>query len=134
MAASVVFERGKHPVVRLVPFEGVALGVLGGEAGAIVEGVGGAPLLDGGVEPVLDHGTVALGAPVLAEQAAVDLGDAEAGGLELALGDAASLFGEAKYTYLEEVEGSAKAGGDSESIDDGKLSGLGANVGILLKW
>ena len=55
-------------------------------------------------------------------------------GLEIALGEVASLFGEAKYTYLDKVEVTAKSGGASVSHDDGKLSGFGANAGILLKW
>lgn len=54
-------------------------------------------------------------------------------GLELALGDSASLFGEAKYTWLKDVEVEAKAGGVSAK-DEGDLTGFGANVGILLKW
>jgi opacity protein-like surface antigen len=54
-------------------------------------------------------------------------------GVELALSDNASLFGEAKYTWLDEVDVEAKAGGTTLK-DKGDLSGFGANVGLLLKW
>lgn len=54
-------------------------------------------------------------------------------GLELSIGDAASLFGEAKYTWLDDVELKASAGGVSDE-SKGKLSGFGANAGLLLKW
>lgn len=54
-------------------------------------------------------------------------------GAELSLGANVSLFGEAKYTWLDEVEIKAKAGGVTIT-DKSNLSGWGANVGLLLKW
>lgn len=54
-------------------------------------------------------------------------------GLELSLAENASLFGEAKYTWLDEVD--IEATGFGMTIkDEGDLSGFGANVGLLLKW
>lgn len=54
-------------------------------------------------------------------------------GLELALGENISLFGEGKYTWLDEVEIEAETAG-FKVTDEGDLSGFGANVGLLLKW
>ena len=63
---------------------GPALGVLRGQTGAVVERVGGAPVGHGVGERVLHLLAVSVGAPVEAEHAAVDLGHAQPGGLELA--------------------------------------------------
>ena len=77
-----------HPVpelvVQAVVVHGVPLGVLRGEPGPVVERRRGPPVGDRLGERLLDLDAVALGAPVLAEQAAVDLGDPQPGGLELA--------------------------------------------------
>ncbi|WP_278255857.1 alpha/beta hydrolase fold domain-containing protein [Nocardioides convexus] len=84
-----------HPlpeaVVDAVVVQGVALGVLGSEAGALVERPGGAPVGDCLVEALLDLLPVPLGTPVLAEQAAVDLRDPQPRRLELAQAEGAVL-------------------------------------------
>lgn len=54
-------------------------------------------------------------------------------GLELALGENASLFGEGKYTWLDGIDVEVKSGG-LKVTDEGDLSGFGANVGLMLKW
>lgn len=54
-------------------------------------------------------------------------------GAELSLGANVSLFGEAKYTWLDEVKVEVQVGGVTMT-DKGNLSGWGANVGLLLKW
>jgi hypothetical protein len=55
-------------------------------------------------------------------------------GVELALGDAISIFAEAQYRYLE-VDG---AESDGEDIDFGgdkvKFTGFGVNAGLLLRF
>src|SRR5690606_12277212 len=89
-------------LVEAVVVEDVPFGVLGGEAGAVVEGVGGAPFGDRVGEPVLDLPPVAFGAPVEAERAAVELGHAQARGLELA---------EAEGGVLVDGQGEVRGGG-----------------------
>jgi hypothetical protein len=76
-----------HPlpelVVEVVVVERVALGVLGREPRPLVEEIRGAPVEHRVRELLLDLDAVAFGAPVEAEDAAVDLGDPQPRGLEL---------------------------------------------------
>jgi hypothetical protein len=77
----------RHPVpelvVEVVVVGRVALGVLGRQARPVVEAVRRAPLQDRVGELLLDLLPVAFGAPVEAEDAAVDLCDPQPRGLEL---------------------------------------------------
>jgi hypothetical protein len=75
---------GPELVVEAVVVEGVPLGVLGGQPGAVVEGVGGAPVRHRVGEPLLDLPPVPFGPPVEAERASVDLRDPQPCRLELA--------------------------------------------------
>jgi len=56
------------------------------------------------------------------------------GGFEIGLGEAVKLFAEGKYTFLDNVTVKAESGGVTAEDDDGKLSGFGGNVGMLLLW
>lgn len=76
-------------VVESVVVEGVSLGVFGSEARPVVEGIGGAPVGDRLIERRLHSLAVTLGAPVLTEDAPVDLSDPKPGRLELAESESA---------------------------------------------
>lgn len=61
------------------------------------------------------------------------------GGIEIKLGDSFSLFGEAKYTWLEFEKAKLKDTGipelDGEKFDfDLKMDGLAVNIGLLLRF
>ena len=75
---------GPELVIQIAVVERVPVRVLGGEPGAVVEGIGAAPVLDRAGEGVLDRLPVSLGAPVQAELAPVDLRDPQPGRLEFA--------------------------------------------------
>jgi hypothetical protein len=59
------------------------------------------------------------------------------GGAELALSEQVSLFGEAKYTWLEVEEleiDDETIDLDALGLDDIEFTGLGINAGLLLLW
>ena len=55
------------------------------------------------------------------------------GGVELGLGESASLFGEVQYRFLE-VSGADEDGTDVEFAEDIKFTGLSFNAGLMFKF
>ena len=55
-------------------------------------------------------------------------------GLEFALGDSASLFGEAQYRFLEVGGADSDAGGIDFGDDKMELTGFSVNAGLLFKF
>ena len=88
--------------------------------------------------PLTIYGGGGAGYAIIPEADDIDYDDSfcyfALGGVEIALGDTASLFAEVQYRILE-VDG---ADYDGEDVDFGgdklKFTGLGVNAGLLLRW
>jgi hypothetical protein len=85
--------------------------------------------------PITLYGGGGGGYAILPEADDVDYDDEfcffGVGGLEIAMGEGASLFAEAQYRFLE-IDGADTDVGDFEA--EGKLSGLSVNAGLLFRF
>ncbi len=87
--------------------------------------------------PLTLYGGGGAGYAIIPECDDVDLDDSfcfyGVGGIEFALGEAASLFAEAQYRFLE-VDGAEEEDADIEFAEDLTFSGFGVNAGLLFRF
>ena len=88
--------------------------------------------------PITVYGGGGGGYAILPEADDVDYDDEFCffgiGGVELGLGESASLFGEVQYRFLE-IDGAEVDGVDIDADDDGgELTGLSFNAGLLFRF